>query len=114
MGWMRVLLKPPILTTSLILVFVLVIALHRTSQRDLKLDGFQTEPGGKYAIVASLDFQPEAFHMTRLQQTGRLMRVDETNVYLRDVSTGDLLALASKPWISSINSWDPEQGDASE
>lgn len=114
MGWMRLLLKPPILTTSLILLFVLVIAQHRALLADQKLDGFKTEPSEKYAIIASLDFEPESFHMTRLQATGRLMRVDDTSVYLRDVTTENLLALANKPWISAISTWDENQSDANE
>lgn len=114
MRWMRLLLKPPILTTTLILVFVLVLAQHRANLGDQKLAGIKIEPGEKYAIIASLDFQPEAFHMTRLQQTGRLMRVDDKNVYLRDVPTDDLLALANKPWIETISTWDQEQGGAGE
>ncbi|MGJ8531891.1 MAG: hypothetical protein ACSHYC_06885 [Alphaproteobacteria bacterium] len=114
MSRMRLLLKPPILTTSLILLGVLIISQHRASMGDQKLDGLKTEPDGKYAIIASLDFEPESFHMTRLQATGRLMRVDDMNVYLRDVSTDNLKALANKPWISSISPWEEEQGDASE
>lgn len=108
MSWAKFLLKPPIFTTSLILLCVFVIAQHRASLGDQKLSDFETEPGGKYAIIASLGFEPESFHMTRLQATGRLMRVDNTDVYLRDVPTEDLLALANKPWISSISSWEEE------
>ncbi len=114
MRWLKFWLKPPIMTTSLILVFVLVLSQYRASLADQKLGGFKVEEGQKYAIVASLDFQPESFHITRLQQTGRLMRVDEKDVYLRDVSTGNLRALANKPWIETISAWNPEQGGANE
>lgn len=57
---------------------------------------------GPLALVVTLNFAPEAFHLTRLQQAGRMLGVQGRTVRLADVSAADARALAREYWIGSV------------
>lgn len=56
-----------------------------------------------YEIVAN--FPPEAFHITRIQDVGRVIEVRTTSVFVMDIRPADARELARNYWISDIKPW---------
>lgn len=57
-----------------------------------------------YRIV--LDFPPERFHQTRLQEAGRLVEVRDRTVYMMDVAPAALRRIAGEYWVAAVEPWD--------
>lgn len=57
---------------------------------------------GHIDVEIVLAFPPESFHLTRMQDIGRLTGVRGRSVFLKDVATADLRALARDYWVSEI------------
>jgi hypothetical protein len=56
-----------------------------------------------FEIVAS--FAPEAFHLTRIQDVGRVIEVRGTSIFVMDVKTADARQIARNYWIAGIKPW---------
>ncbi len=62
--------------------------------------------GSAAPLEVELRFRPEAFHMTRLQDIGRLIRVEDRSVFLMDVDPEAARTIARNYWITDIRPWD--------
>lgn len=70
-----------------------------------KLAGLGEIPArGSYRIV--LDFAPERFHQTRMQEMGRLVEVRDRTIYMMDVTPAALRRIAGEYWVDSVVRWD--------
>ena len=56
-----------------------------------------------FEIVAS--FAPEAFHLTRIQDIGRVIEVRGSSIFVMDVKASDARALARNYWIAGVKPW---------
>jgi hypothetical protein len=56
-----------------------------------------------FEIVAN--FAPEAFHVTRIQDIGRVIEVRGSSIFVMDVRTSDARQLARNYWIAGIKPW---------
>jgi hypothetical protein len=76
-------------------------------ERKLKAGGLAevTQP---VSIDVTLAFAPEEFHMTRLQQAGRLLGVEGRTVRLGEVSRAAATAIAREYWVRAIRRDDVE------
>ena len=52
-----------------------------------------------------LAFAPEAFHVTRLQSLGRVIRVEDRSVFVRDMRAEDARAFARNYWVADVRPW---------
>jgi hypothetical protein len=55
--------------------------------------------------VVHLKFPPERFHMTRMQESGRLIEVRNADVYMMDVSPNAITGIAREYWVQAIDRW---------
>jgi hypothetical protein len=55
--------------------------------------------------VVRLKFPPERFHLTRMQDAGRLIEVRSTAVYMMDVSPDAITGIAREYWVQGIDRW---------
>jgi hypothetical protein len=55
--------------------------------------------------IVELRFPPERFHLTRLQNEGRLIEVRNTSVYMMDVSRRAITGIAREYWVRSVERW---------
>ena len=55
--------------------------------------------------VVHLKFPPERFHLTRMQDSGRLIEVRNTAVYMMDVSPVAITGIAREYWVQGIDHW---------
>jgi hypothetical protein len=60
---------------------------------------------GRANLAVSLDFEPEAFHITRLQAIGRVIEVRGATVYVMDVNTGDMRDFSTAYWVREVRAW---------
>ena len=56
-----------------------------------------------YEVV--VNFPPEAFHITRMQDIGRVIEVRGLSVFLMDLKGDDARELARNYWISDLKRW---------
>ena len=76
----------PVVATTLLFAILLGWQAWTTWEGRQKLHLGALPPGTERVDIAvRLDFVPEAFHITRLQAIGRLIRVDGETAYLKDV-----------------------------
>ena len=52
-----------------------------------------------------LRFPPEAFHVTRMQQIGRVIEVRGASVFLMDVRRPAARELARQYWVADVRRW---------
>jgi hypothetical protein len=71
-----------------------------------RLAALDLPASGPVALRIDLPFVPEAFTITRLQAAGRLVRIEGSHAWLRDVPPSELHALAREYWIGAIHVWD--------
>lgn len=64
--------------------------------------------GAPANIEVELPFTPEAFNIQRLQQAGRLVRLEGRRAWLESVPRDQLVALARLYWIGRILPWHPQ------
>lgn len=84
----------------LTLAILLIVGLRADASQQL-LEAFQGAPG-PYEIRVEMQFEPEAFHLTKLQSAGRIVGVDGTSVHVRAVTAVELRNLSWQPWISNL------------
>lgn len=97
-------LRLPLLATVAIVVVVAawLASAHWSAQR--KLAAIPAAAPASYRIV--LDFPPERFHQTRLQEAGRLVEVRDRTVYMMDVAPSALRRIAGEYWVAAVEPWD--------
>jgi hypothetical protein len=52
-----------------------------------------------------LTFAPESFHVTRLQDLGRVIRVEDRSVFVREMRAADVRAFARNYWVADVRPW---------
>ena len=57
---------------------------------------------GKVAVVVTLPFTPERFHMIAMQRFGRVSGAQGQSIELRGVSRAELSRLARPYWVSRV------------
>lgn len=62
-------------------------------------------PGDRLHFEVVLKFPPEAFHVTRMQQIGRVIEVQGPSVFLMDVRRDQARELARNYWVADIKRW---------
>ena len=62
-------------------------------------------PGDRLHFEVVLKFAPEAFHVTRMQQIGRVIEVRGPSVFLMDVRRDQARELARNYWVADIKRW---------
>jgi hypothetical protein len=98
--------RVPLYATAVLLLVVAIYAGAREIDARAKLrtlDPPLDDAPGHY--ILELNFPPERFHLTRLQNAGRLIEVRNTAVYMMDVRPGAISAIAREYWVRSIKRW---------
>ena len=96
----------PVVATALLIALLLGWQAWTTWEGRQKLHLGALPPGTERVDIAvRLDFVPEAFHITRLQAIGRLIRVDGETAYLKDVSLPAARRFARNYWVADIERW---------
>lgn len=95
-------LRPVVFTAIIVALWLAFSTWSNWSGAEKLREGGLAGDAGPLAIVVTLDFTPESFHMTRLQQAGRLLGVQDRTIRLADVTRADALALAREFWITSV------------
>lgn len=104
----RFLVHPTFLATFVILVVVLLVAGVRANESRQRLVAFDGD-AGPFEIFVSMPFEPEAFHLAKLQGAGRIAGVDGSRVHLRGVKPEQLRQLSWKPWITGFDAVAPNE-----
>jgi len=60
-------------------------------------------------VVLTLKFAPEAFHMTRAQELGQVVKTDGRRLYLRSADRSLVREYARAPWVERVDLWDGRQ-----
>ena len=98
--------RRPIIATAILVLGVLCFEVWTWQLGRERLAGFPLPaPGGTADIEIVLPFTPEAFNIQRLQAAGRLVKIDNREIWLESVSRQQLIALARLYWIGRISPW---------
>jgi hypothetical protein len=62
-------------------------------------------PGDRLHFEVVLRFPPEAFHVTRMQEIGRVIEVRGASVFLMDVRRAAARELARQYWVADVRRW---------
>ena len=97
-------LRLPLFATAVIAVGIgtYLATSHWGAQR--KLAAVPTAGAAHYRVI--LDFPPERFHQTRLQEAGRLVEVRDRTVFMMDVPPAALRRIAGEYWVAAVEPWD--------
>ena len=60
----------------------------------------------KTDVIIALAFPPEAFHVTRAQDLGQLVKTEGARLFLRGVPPAQLSVFAREYWVVSVERWD--------
>ena len=102
---MRPLLRP-IAATLLLLLLYAGYNLWLSAGGATKLDASERPAAGARAHFEVLvNFPPEGFHITRMQEIGRVIEVKGRSVFLMDVERDDAIELARNYWITDLKPW---------
>ena len=102
---MRPLLRP-IAATLLLLLLYAGYNLWLSAGGAAKLaENERPAPGARAHFEVQVNFAPEAFHITRMQAIGRLIKVRGTSVFLMDVERDDAIELARNYWVADLKPW---------
>jgi hypothetical protein len=95
----------PIVATALIISGAIAYQLWSAAAGAAKIaaDALQ---GPRIHVAIRVNIAPEAYHMARMQQAGRLVRTDARTYYIADARAGEVEALARAWWVSSVRRWD--------
>jgi len=100
------LLFRPVAITLALLFAALAWQVWMMAQGGAKLPEDQRPaPGMRANYEVLLPFAPESFHQTRLQAIGRLVKVEQRSVFLRDVAREDAIALSRQYWVAGMRRW---------
>jgi hypothetical protein len=106
---MSLLFSRPLVATAILVAGILSFEGWSWELGRAHLAGISLPPaGGTLDVEIDLPFTPEAFNIERLQQAGRLVRIDGRHAWLKAVPEGELVALARLYWIRRISPWKSE------
>lgn len=98
--------RRPIIATTIFILGVLCFEVWTWELGRERLAGLPLPPpDGTADIEVVLPFTPEAFNIQRLQAAGRLVKIDNREIWLESVSRQQLIALARLYWIGQISPW---------
>lgn len=98
--------RRPIIATAILVLSVLCFEVWSWQLGRERLAGFPLPPaGGTADIEIVLPFVPEAFNIQRLQSAGRLVKIDNREIWLESVPRQQLIALARLYWVGRISAW---------
>jgi len=102
-------LRRPLVATGAVLALLLGWTLAETYVGNARLPSEirdEFEQSSTVGIVVTLDFEPERFHLNYFQERASLRNVENTTIYLQDVSEDTAKDIASEYWVSDIQLWD--------
>lgn len=94
--------RTPIVTTLILVALWSVFYAWCWWGGEVKLAGLDLPTHGKVDIAVALPFQPEQFHLTRFQATGRYIGWRNDRAVILDAPVKDVRALARQYWVSGI------------
>jgi hypothetical protein len=106
---MTLLFSRPVVATAILVAGILLFEGWSWQLGRAHLAGIRLpRAGGLVDVEIDLPFTPEAFNIERLQQAGRLVRIDGRHAWLKAVPEDELVALARLYWIGRIRLWKTE------
>lgn len=103
----RALLRPLAATLAILLVAAAfqAMALYNRAMKasDAVVEGILANDG---AAVITLRFEPDQFHISRIQDTARLVEVQRNRIFVLDLTEDDILRVAGWHWIADIAPWE--------
>jgi len=108
---MRGPLRLPLIATALIAVGMVAWTAWTSTEAGRKTESLigMAGPQTSRDVIDTLDFPPEAFHLTRAQQLGQLVKTDGKRMYLRSVDRSALKEFSKFYWVERIDAWKPGQ-----
>jgi len=97
----RLLISLPFQATVVLALVVLVVAGLRSQESQALLTAFEGA-SAPYELVVQMRFEPEAFHLAKLQNSGRIVGVEGRTVHVRAVEADQLRKLSWRPWITGL------------
>lgn len=94
--------RTPIVTTLVLLVLWTAFQSWCWWGGESKLAGLDLPAQGKIDIAVEMPFQPEQFHLTRFQATGRYVGWRDDRAIILDAPVDDVRALARQYWVSGL------------
>jgi ribulose kinase len=104
-GFSRILGHRTVVATAFLAVLLLGYSLWGTVASARKFPPDEQQAALRMNAAVELAFPPEAFHMQRLQRIGRVMRVNQREVLMRDATVDGLADLARNYWVRDIRPW---------
>ena len=96
----------PVAATLIVVALVLAYQAWIAAGAARKLRADELPPAdSKAAYEIVLRFAPEAFHTTRLQDLGRVIKVEGSSVFMADVPAAALRDVARNYWVVDISRW---------
>ena len=110
--WQRVLGHRTVVTTVLLLAIAGIFELWSYAEGARKYTGAEI-PGGVETtdVMVEFDFKLEQFHMQLMQNTGNILKVEGSRVYLRSADVSRLKQIARHYWVRDIRPFDVKDGD---
>ncbi|MEM7025031.1 MAG: hypothetical protein AAF637_20975 [Pseudomonadota bacterium] len=105
--WLR---HRPVWVTALLLLGWAGYSAWSAFAADRKLTDDEIGERESIHIEIVLGFEPEAFHITRFQELGRLIKVEGQSAFMMDVPVEEARALAGRYWVRDIAIWPGLQG----
>lgn len=103
MGWLK---ARPVWVTLVLLALWGAYEAHAIRAGERKLQGTAYASGeGKAGLAVTMDFAPEAFHLALLQESGRLIKVEDRTAFLVDVPESAARDLARRYWVETVEPW---------
>lgn len=97
----------PIGVTAFLLAAVLAWQVWTGIEGARKLEGLaaDTDTTAKIDVVITLAFAPEAFHLTRVQEIGQLVKADGARLYVRGADRAQVKDYARAYWVVGVEPW---------
>ena len=110
--WRRVFGHRTVVTTVLLLAIAGMFELWSYVEGARKYTGAEI-PGGVETtdVMVEFDFKLEQFHMQLMQNTGNILKVEGSRVYLRSADISRLKQIARHYWVRDIRPFDVKDGD---
>ena len=105
--WRHVLGHRTVVTTVLLLSLAGVFELWSFVDGARKYTGDEIPAGVETTdVMVEFDFKLEQFHMQLMQNTGNILKVDGSRVYLRSADISRLRKIARHYWVRDIRPFD--------
>jgi len=98
-------LRLPAAATAFVLLVLGAYWLAGVVGASHKLAAIEPPPSARGDYRITLAFAPERFHQLLLQDKGRLVGVEGSTVFMKDVDAHALASIARNYWVESIVRW---------